>query len=589
MKKRILPQATGHPDTCSQTQSSHSSVQDQSADARSNQDHCPERGPLRSRRAFIGQIAGVASGMVVAEAAFGDQKTEQAARKSPAGTFAPLDVGPLRQRRSDAFTNRSERARQWFQLPFQTPLANDDELRYPDGWANFSKTLPHDGLGHPAPAAFRALVNACTSGRSEDFAAIPLGGVQPLRNPQGGLSFEFCGFDSNQTIVPPAPAFASAWRAAEMVEVYWLSLLRDVPFLDYTVDPLVARACADLSALSDYRGPTEGGAVTPNTIFRGDYPGCGVGPFVSQFLLKHIAFGAQINTQQVRTFAPGLDYLSSYPDWLARQNGAPFGPRAYAPTFRYMRNLRDIASWVDADPPLQAGYHALSILLQMVAPLDPANPYASQIRNQDAFTTFGPVEWFDMVGRAPRPAHEAAWFQKWRVHRSLRPEEFAGRVHNHVTGAFAYPLHQDVLASHALTETFSRHGTYLCSQAYPDGAPIHCAYPSGHSVGAGSTTTMLKAIFNETFVIPDPVEPTADGLGLQPYVGPPLTVAGELNKLAFNIGLARCAGGIHWRSDVVEGNRLGQETSLSILDDMHSACNEPFSGYTLTRFDGSPV
>src|SRR5581483_4466870 len=472
--------------------------------------------------------------------------------RPPVGTYAPLSEGAMVSRRAGSTALRIERANHWQELPLRLPLANDDEIEITEGWANFSKSLPHDGLGHPDPAACRALRRACETGDPADFAAIPLGGVQPLRNPQGGFSFEFAGYDSNQTIVPPAPAFASAWRAGEMVEVYWASLLRDIAFDDYGSNALVAQACADLSALSDYRGPKQGGAVTPDTIFRGPYAGCTTGPFISQFLLKDIAFGSQINSQQVRVFAPGTDFLTDYDEWLARQNGQPWRPRVYDPTFRYMRSLRDLASWVDADPPLQAGYHALSILLQMHAALDPANPYVAQISNQDAFTTFGPVEWFDMVGRVPRPAHEAVWFQKWRVHRSLRPEEFGGRVHNHVVGAFDYPLHSDVLDSDAVQQTFARHGTYLCSQAYPDGAPTHTAYPSGHSVGAGSTVTVLKAIFDESFVIPDPVQPSADGLHLEPYVGPPLTVGGELNKLAFNIGIARVVGGIHWRSDVVE-------------------------------------
>ena len=155
-----------------------------------------------------------------------------------------------------------------------------------------------------------------------------------------------------------------------------------------------------------------------------------------------------------------------------------------------------------------------------------------------------------MVGRAPRAAHVAGWFQKWRIHRTLRPEEFGGRVHNHKIGAFSYPLHPDVLDSDAVAETFNRQGTYLCSTAYPEGAPTHTSYPSGHSVGAGSTITMLKALFAETF-IQAPVMPSADGLSLVPYEGPPLTVRGELNKLAWNVGWFRCGGGIHWRSDVV--------------------------------------
>lgn len=507
----------------------------------------------------------------------------------PPGTFEPLLRSTLRRRRSDASRLRRKRALLWAKRPADAPLANDDELLYPEGWANFSKGLPHGAEGHPDPAAFQSLARACTSGSPEDFAAIPIGGTQRLRNPQGALSYEYCGIDSNRTLVATAPAFASAWRAAEMAEVYWAALLRDVPFAEYATDPLVAQACADLSALSDYRGPREGGLVTPGTIFRGPYAGCTAGPFVSQFLLKDIEFGAQLNTQQVRTFVPGVDYLTNFQDWLARQNGAAYLPRQYDPVRRYLRNARDLAAWVDADPPLQAGYHALSILKQIAAALDSANPYQSEIQNQDAFTTFGVVEWLDMIGRAPRPAHEAAWFQKWRVHRTLRPEEYAARVHNHRTGVRSYPVHDEMLNSAVLQEIFQRFGTYLCPQAYPDGAPLHPAYPSGHSVGSGSTTTMLKAIFDEDFVIPNPVEPTADGLALQPYVGPPLTVGAELNKLAFNIGMARIQAGIHWRSDVIAGNRLGEETSFCILQDVKATYSERFSGYSFTRFDGTSV
>ena len=240
-------------------------------------------------------------------------------------------------------------------------------MRYPDGWANFSKTLPHDSLGNPDPAACKALVRACQTGRPADFAAIPLGGVQPLRNPQGGLSFDFAGPDSNQTIIPPAPAFASAWRAGEMVEVYWASLLRDEPLPDVPpanllTNSLITQACDDLSALSDFRGPKESGLVTPNTLFRGPYDGCVVGPYISQFLLKDILFGAQGNTQQVRVYKPGIDYMTNYADWLARQNGAAFGPPS---TTRRCATCAPFVTWqrgfID-DPPLQAGYHALSIL-----------------------------------------------------------------------------------------------------------------------------------------------------------------------------------------------------------------------------------
>jgi PAP2 superfamily protein len=554
-----------------------------------------EAGPgAHSRRAFLGQLAGTAAAVAASELASG-RKAEAApgGEFQPTGTYAPLSQETLINRRLDAYDARVARAKHWRDVNFSVQLANDDELIYPEKFANCSRMLPHDGLGHPDLESWDALVKACNSGDPADFNAIrlALGGGRPLRNPQGGFAFDLCGYDSHQTIIPPAPAFASARRAAEAVELYWAALLRDVPFADWATDPLVAQACADLSELSDYGGPKEAGVVTPNTIFRGPYLGCLNGPFVSQFLLKDVQFGSQPIVQRQRTFMPGIDYLTAYDKWLEIQNCGPFPPRVYDPVNRYIRSLRDGATWVDADPPAQAGEWAMLILLNSNtnAKIDAANPYFNgQIINQDAFTTFGPVEWFDMVGRAPRAAHVAGWFQKWRIHRTLRPEEFGGRVHNHKIGAFSYPLHADVLESDAVAETFKRQGSYLCSTAYPEGAPTHCSYPSGHSVGAGSTVTMLKALFGESF-IQAPVMPSADGLSLVPYEGPPLSVRGELNKLAWNIGWFRCAGGIHWRSDVVEGNKLGEQVSIGIMRDMKAGYNEPYAGYKLIKLDGTSI
>jgi len=43
---------------------------------------------------------------------------------------------------------------------------------------------------------------------------------------------------------------------------------------------------------------------------------------------------------------------------------------------------------------------------------------------------------------------------------------------------------------------------------------------------------VLKAFFEESFVIREPVTPSANGLALTPYKEMPLTVGDELNKLA---------------------------------------------------------
>ena len=522
----------------------------------------------QTRREFLGQV-----GSVAALAA-----NDNSFRASDPSSALAFSRAALLTRRRAAFDLRVRRARAWVLAPFELPTHNGDESRYAEKLGSFSKGLPHDDLGNVDASAYSTFVRACKSGRVVDFDAIPLGssGGQRLRNPQAGLAFTVSGADSHQLVVPPPPPFASAQLAGEMAEVYWMSLARDVPFSEYGTSSVIHQAAAELS-------------VTPQTIFRAPYAGANVGPYVSQFLLQPFAFGAQPIEQRIRTFEGGVDFLTSYPDWLARQNGAPFAARQYDSTLRYMRNGRDLAAWVDFDPPSQAGLNALLILLGLGCPLDPANPYLTRITNQDAFTTFGPVDLFDMVEKAPGPAHRAVWFQKWRVHRYLRPEEYGGRVHNQLVGAASYPLHDDVLNLDAVQQVFSANGSYLLPQAYPDGCPLHPAYPSGHSTGIGSTVTMLKALFDESFVIPNPVEASSDGLSLVPYSGPPLTVGGELNKLAFNVGMGRVFAGIHFRSDVLWGNWLGEAVSLGLLTDEAGCYNEPFMGYSLRQFDGRSV
>jgi hypothetical protein len=55
------------------------------------------------------------------------------------------------------------------------------------------------------------------------------------------------------------------------------------------------------------------------------------------------------------------------------------------------------------------------------------NPYLNS-RNQEAIATFGDQYILMLVAEVSRRALYAAWFQKWFVHRRLRPEEFAGLI-----------------------------------------------------------------------------------------------------------------------------------------------------------------
>jgi hypothetical protein len=83
--------------------------------------------------------------------------------------------------------------------------------------------------------------------------------------------------------------------------------------------------------------------------------------------------------------------------------------------------------------------------------------------------------------------------------------------------------------------------------------------------------------------------PTRDGLALEPYKGPPLTLGDELDKLATNVGMGRNFAGIHWRSDLAEGLKLGETAAIAVLRELKVTGNEIFSGFSLRRFDGRRI
>jgi hypothetical protein len=291
--------------------------------------------------------------------------------------------------------------------------------------------------------------------------------------------------------------------------------------------------------------------------------------------------------------------LTNYSDWLASQRGfPPTSPQFYDSTRRYIRNGRDLGQWVHIDVLYQAYFHAMLILLTpsssdpfsggIGAPFDAGNPYGTS-QNQAGFGTFGGPHIAALLTEVASRALKAVWFEKWFVHRRLRPEAFAGRIHNHVLGRASYPISSDALNSAALAATYSRNGTYLLPLAFAEGCPLHPAYGAGHATVAGACVTILKAWFDESYVIPNPVQAAPDGLSLVPYVGPPLTVGGELNKLASNIAIGRNIAGVHWRSDATESHKLGEALAISILRDHRGCYNETFGGFSLTKFDGTMV
>ena len=479
---------------------------------------------------------------------------------------------------------------------------NGDEQLYPNRIGNYSKGMPHDANGEVSSAGYGALLQAVESGNPADYDAIPLGGARRFTSPQSGLAFDLEGGDSQSFVEKGPPRFASREIAAEIAENYWMALLRDVPFADYASNPIANAAAFDLNLFGTaFKGPKDGsGQVTPDLLFCGLTAGDRTGPWMSQFWYMPCFFGANEVNQRTRTVmgvgSGGQNYMTNFAAWLAIQRGAaPATGNIFDPVSRYMRNGRDIGQWVHVDVLFQGYFQAFLCIAGAGIPFDAGNPYSSpnpSSVNQDGFATFGGPHLATILCEVATRALHAVWYQKWQVHRRLRPEVFAARVHQTLNMGRPYPAHPDILNS---VQSAARLGGYLTPgnallpMAFPEGSPTHPAYGAGHATVAGACVTILKAWFSESAIISGPVVPNAAGTALASYSGPALTVGGELNKIASNIANGRNIAGVHWRSDATESLKLGEAVALSILRDQRPTYNEVFNGFSLTKFDGTTV
>ncbi len=547
---------------------------------------CPDKNLVLDRRSFLGVLG---TGAVACLAGLPSVAK---------GAGSPLDgeIGPLTEprRAQESLQIRETAAMDEAKNSLTPHPVNGDETLYPDKIGNYSKGLLHDSYGEVNLSSYRSLIHALTTGHPSDFENIILGGNVKLVDPQAGLAFDLEGADSHKLAAPPAPALASAQRAGEAVENYWMALVRDVPFSQYATNAVVQQAIAEINALSDFRGPKDPvtGKITADTLFRGFTPEDLVGPYVSQFLLKPFAFGTIQVSQAMQTYLPGIDYMTDFTSWLAVQNGqGPFAKNNIDPTLRHIRNGRGLCAYIHVDALFEAFLNACIILSDLGAPLNAGNPYNNS-KTQAGFGTFGVPNVLGLIGEVHLSAMKASWYQKWFVHRALRPEEYGGLVHNTLTGIKKYPLQKDILNSSAVQQVFSRNGTYLLPHAFPEGCPQHPSYTQGHATCAGALATLIKAFFDENYIIPNPVVASDDGLSLVPYTGADadqLTIKAEANKLAANIGLGRNHAAVHWRSDYQQSLFLGETAAISVLTDERATYNEDFEGFTFTKFDGTTI
>ncbi|WP_299679734.1 vanadium-dependent haloperoxidase [uncultured Dokdonia sp.] len=394
---------------------------------------------------------------------------------------------------------------------------------------------------------------------------------------------------------------------------------------------------------------------TPTTAYRGITPGDDIGPYLSQFLLVGntgvngndaerrtrdglITYGAISIDQRVRTATPGQNYMQTWEEWLDVQNAANVGAlETYLPGNtpqgrRFIYTPRDLATYVHYDALYEAYLNACLILLSNGTPFDPGIPFQGndKVDHQQGFAHFGGPHILSLVTEVATRALKAVRFQKYNVHRRLRPEALAARLFKvDELQHMAPDLREmfDNLAEckilDAVADENGKAGNYLLPMAFCEGSPMHPAYGAGHATVAGACVTILKAFFDhksllevvpkdelrkEDFNILEKVKPglTEDkvhssnlayvsvdqgqSLSVVPVLDSEnkiakLTVEGELNKLCSNISIGRDWAGVHYFTDYYESILMGEEIALGILEEQKLLFGENFS-MTVPLFNG---
>ena len=440
-----------------------------------------------------------------------------------------------------------------------------------------------------------------------------------LANPLASLSTPLIGKPQCLLKIDEPPKLSSDAGAADMVEVYSLAVCRDVPFVNYSTDSTIATILdnnhmnkSDILSSLRYYTPANTN-FTAQTLFRGISANEKYGPYISQLLLLNVQLGGinypqKYATPDSRTVAQGVptrvEWGVNEAETINIQNtnlsALPAATLSANISPRYIFSGRSLAEAVHTDPAYQLFFQAATILSSLGASPNPGFPVYA---NQSSFITgsAGPniqCSLADVAGLALKHA----WYWKWQVFRRLRPEAFGLAINNVqnsiVPNANNYDLSNVVLNNGVLTDIASVNNSwgsassYTLPLAYREGSPTHPSYPAGHAVIAGACCTILKIFFDadklwsslpglqigsqNRNILPTPltgpvIEADVTGANLQDYAGNDannLTICGEINKLASNVAIGRNWSGVHYRSDGVQGMKLGEQVAISYMEDI---------------------
>jgi hypothetical protein len=148
-------------------------------------------------------------------------------------------------------------AHRTYGIPWPDHKTNGEENDYlrnghPTYIANYSKGLRHNKLGEVDREAYESFLRAVKKPSFVEWEKVQLGTSEEphfrLFNPLAGLTFPLQGPDPGGLFTRPPPRIDSAEGAFDEVEIYWMSLLRDVYFGDFDNNKTIERAADDLSS-----------------------------------------------------------------------------------------------------------------------------------------------------------------------------------------------------------------------------------------------------------------------------------------------------------------------------------------------------
>ncbi|MEE9424421.1 MAG: vanadium-dependent haloperoxidase [Methylococcales bacterium] len=355
-----------------------------------------------------------------------------------------------------------------------------------------------------------------------------------------------------------------------------------------------------------------------------------------------IPYGAQTIDQRMITHKNCLDHMTDWTSWLDVQNGANLkAGNLFEEKKRFITTPRDLATYVHFDALYQAYLNACLILLSTGTPTSRGFPEPSLSGKRTAFATFGGPHILTLVTEVATRCLKAVRRQKFNYHRRGRPEAMGGRLslvcagsadvlgcssaafenmYNEIPEEIRQAIIQHnmeqntdamnnmrlvdcaggVLAPSGINANDFNDCNLLLPMAFPEGSPMHPAYGAGHATVAGGCVTMLKAFFEmyedcdsgklRTLKLGDKdyFVPNNKGTKLKNIADIPLTIQGELDKLAANISIGRNMAGVHFYSDYYDSLRMGERVAVGILLEQSPTYGDEVE-MTFDSFDGDRI